>query len=127
MRTLIRDAVRVEIRIVAQVLMLLLTLLIAYFLYLPVARVLLAPFAEALSRRSAAIDTGRTISQNGQGWARAMWEGLKLVIFQAAVALAALALGLAFPPVGAPAGVAVAIFSTFRFRRAACGCERSWA
>ena len=107
---LIRDAVRVEIRIVAQVLMLLLTLLIAYFLYLPVARVLLAPFSEALSRRSAAIDTGRTIRQNGQGWARAMWEGLKLVIFQAAVALAALALGLAFPPVGAPAGVAVAIF-----------------
>jgi len=107
---LIRDAVRVEIRIVAQVLMLLLTLLIAYFLYLPVARVLLAPFAEALSRRSAAIDTGRTIRQNGQGWARAMLEGLKLVIFQAAVALAALALGLAFPPVGVPAGVAVAIF-----------------
>ena len=67
--------------------MLLLTLLIAYFLYLPVARVLLAPFAEALSRRSAAIDMGRTIRQNGQGWARAMLEGLKLVIFQAAVAL----------------------------------------
>src|SRR5262245_37009759 len=41
---------------------------------------------------------------------RAMWEGLKIVIFQAAVALAALALGLAFPPVGAPVGVAVAIF-----------------
>jgi CysZ protein len=107
---LIRDAMRVEIRIVAQVLMLLLTLLVAYFLYLPVARVLLAPFAEALSRRSAAIDTGRAIRQNGQRWARAMWEGLKLVIFQAAVALAALALGLAFPPVGVPAGVAVAIF-----------------
>src|SRR5215475_5223036 len=78
---LIRDAVRVEIRIVTQVLMLLLTLLIAYFLYLPVARVLLAPFAEALSRRCAAIDTGRTIRQNGPGWGRAMWEGLKLVIF----------------------------------------------
>src|SRR5262249_74305 len=42
--------------------------------------------------------------------ARSMREGLKLVIFQAAVALAALALGLAFPPVGAPVGVAVAIF-----------------
>jgi CysZ protein len=107
---LIGAAVRVEIRIVAQVLILLLTLLIAYFLYLPVARVLLAPFAEALSRRTYAIDMGRTISQNNQGWARAMLEGLKLVIFQAAVAVAALALGLAFPPVGAPAGVAVAIF-----------------
>src|SRR5262249_23662648 len=107
---LIGDAVRVEIRIVAQVLMFLLTPLIAYFLYLPVARVLLAPFAEALSRRAHAIDTGQTIRQNGQSWARAMWEGLKLVTFQAAVALAALALGLAFPPVGAPVGVAVAIF-----------------
>jgi CysZ protein len=107
---LIGDAVRAELRIVAQVLMFLLTFLIAYFLYLPVARVLLAPFAEALSRKTHAISTGRTIRQNNQGWTRAMWEGLKLVIFQAAVALAALALGLAFPPVGAPVGVAVAIF-----------------
>ena len=107
---LIGAVVRVEIRIVAQFLTLLLTFLIAYFLYLPVARVLLAPFAEALSRKACAIDTGRTIRQNGQGWARAMLEGLKLAIFQAAVALAALALGLAFPPVGAPVGVAVAIF-----------------
>jgi CysZ protein len=39
-----------------------------------------------------------------------MWEGLKLVSFQAAIALTALALGLAFPPVGAPVGVVVAIF-----------------
>ncbi|HEV2667467.1 MAG TPA: EI24 domain-containing protein [Blastocatellia bacterium] len=107
---LIGDAVRVEIRMVAQVLMFLLTLLIAYFLYLPAARVLLAPFAEALSRKTRAISTGRTIRQNDQGWARAMLEGLKLVIFQVAVALAALALGLVFPPVGAPVGVAVAIF-----------------
>jgi CysZ protein len=107
---LIGDAVRVEIRIVAQVLMFLLTFLIAYFLYLPVARVLLAPFAEALSRKTHAISAGRKIRQKDQGWTRAMWEGLKLVIFQAAVALAALALGLAFPPVGAPVGMAVAIF-----------------
>jgi CysZ protein len=107
---LIGDAVRVEVRIVAQALMFLLTLLIAYFLYLPVARVLLAPFAEALSRKTRVINKGRTIHQNNQGWARAMWEGLKLVTFQAVVALAALALGLAFPPVGAPVGVAVAIF-----------------
>jgi CysZ protein len=110
---LIGDAVRVELRIAAQVLMFALTLLIAYFLYMPVARVLLAPFAEALSRKTHAISVpsgGRKIRQNNQGWARAMWEGLKVVIFQAMVALAALALGLAFPPVGAPVGVAVAIF-----------------
>jgi CysZ protein len=80
---------------------------------MPVARVLLAPFAEALSRKTRAITLsagGRSKPQNNQGWARAMLEGLKLVIFQAVIALAALALGLAFPPVGAPVGVAVAIF-----------------
>jgi CysZ protein len=107
---LIGDAVRAEIRIAAQVVMFALTLVIAYFLYLPVARVLLAPFAEALSRKTCAISSSRKLSQNNQGWARAMWEGLKLVIFQLAVALAALALGLAFPPVGAPVGIVVAIF-----------------
>jgi CysZ protein len=107
---LIGDILSVEWRIAAQVLMFLLALLIAYFLYLPVARVLLAPFAEALSRRTHAINAGRAMSQTNQGWARAMWEGLKLVMFQLVVALAALALGLAFPPVGAPVGIAVAIF-----------------
>jgi CysZ protein len=107
---LIGDAVRSEIRIAAQALMFALTLVIAYFLYLPVARVLLAPFAEALSRKTCAISSGRATPQNNQGWARAMLEGLKLVTLQAAVALAALALGLAFPPVGAPVGIAVAIF-----------------
>jgi CysZ protein len=110
---LIGDALRFELRMAAQVLMVALTLLIAYFLYMPVARVLLAPFAEALSRKASAISLspgGRSIRQNNLGWARAMWEGLKVVIFQALVGLAALALGLAFPPVGAPVGVAVAIF-----------------
>jgi CysZ protein len=104
------DILSVEWRIAAQILMFMLALLIAYFLYLPVARVLLAPFAEALSRRTHAINAGQAMRQNNQGWARAMWEGLKLVMFQLVVALAALALGLAFPPVGAPVGIAVAIF-----------------
>jgi CysZ protein len=107
---LVGDAMGVEIRVAAQVLMVLLALLIAYFLYLPVARVLLAPFAEALSRRTRVINMGQTPRRNNQSWARAMLEGLKLVAFQTAVALAALALSLAFPPVGAPIGVAVAIF-----------------
>jgi len=104
------DAIGVELRIVAQILMFLLTLLIAFFLYLPVARVLLAPFAEGLSRRTHAINTGEQVRQNNQGWGRAMWEGLKLVMFQLMIALAVLALGLFFPPVGTPIGVAVAIF-----------------
>jgi CysZ protein len=107
---LIGDAARVEIRIAAEVLMVLLTFVIAYFLYLPVARVLLAPFAEALSGRTRAISAGRKIPQYNQKWGRAMLEGLKMVIFQASVTLAALAFGLAFPPVGAPIGIVVAIF-----------------
>src|SRR5262249_28005437 len=97
-----RGALGAELRIIAQILMFLLALLIACFLYLPVARVLLAPFAEALSRRTHAINTGQTVRRNNQRWARAMLEGLKLVIFQLVVALVALALGLAFPPLGAP-------------------------
>src|SRR5262245_60287274 len=76
---LLSDILGVELRIAAQILMFLLALLVAYFLYLPVARVLLAPFAEALSRKSHAINTGKAMRQNNQGWARAMWEGLKLV------------------------------------------------
>ena len=106
----ISDSIRVEIRIVAQILVVVLVFLIAYFLYLPVARVILAPFSEKLSRKTSAINKGQTVRQNNHGWGRAMLEGLKLVVFQAVVALAALALGLAFPPVGAPIGVAVAIF-----------------
>ena len=107
---LFRDSLSPELQLVAKALMFLLAILIAYFMYLPVARVLLAPFAEALSRRTHSINTGQTFQQNNQRWARAMLEGLKLVIFQSVVALTALALGLAFPPVGAPIGVAVAIF-----------------
>jgi len=107
---LVADRLGAELRIFTQALMFALALLIGYFLYLPVARVLLAPFAEALSRRTHAINTGEAIRQNNFGWARAMWEGIKLVTFQLVVALAALALALAFPPVGAPIGIAVAIF-----------------
>jgi len=107
---LFRDSLGVGLRRVAQILISLLALLIAFYLYMPVARVLLAPFAESLSRRTHAINTGQAVRQNNQGWARAMLEGLKLVVFQLVVALALLALGLAFPPVGAPIGVTVAIF-----------------
>jgi len=107
---IVADNLGAGLRIYAQVLMFALALAIGYFLYLPVARVLLAPFAEALSRRAHAINTGEAAGQNNFGWGRAMWEGLKLVMFQLVVAAAAIALSLAFPPVGAPIGIAVAIF-----------------
>jgi CysZ protein len=107
---LLADLIGVDLRMFAQALIFIVALMIGYFLYLPVARVLLAPFAEALSRKTHLINTSEAVRQHNLGWARAMWEGLKLVAFQALVAAAALALSLFFPPVGAPVGVAVAIF-----------------
>ena len=38
-------------------------------------------------------------------------EGLKLVSFQLGLVLVAFALSLSFPPIGAPVGIAIAIFS----------------
>jgi CysZ protein len=107
---MIADALGDNLRILAQAIIFVLALLVGYFLYLPLARVLLAPFAEALSRRAHAINTGSKLPQSGLGWVRAMWEGLKLVMFQMMIAAAALALGLIFPPVGAPVGIVVAVF-----------------
>jgi CysZ protein len=103
-----------DLRIVAQALVFLFALLLGYFLYLPVARVLLAPFSEALSRRTRAINTtalGNSSRSDmaSRGWARAMLEGLKLVMFQAVIGLTALTISLFFPPFGAPIGITVAI------------------
>ncbi|MCI0338607.1 MAG: EI24 domain-containing protein [Acidobacteria bacterium] len=108
---LIADDLGGELRTFAQALIFVLALLLGYFFYLPVARVLLAPFSEALSRRAHTINSGGMNYQSPLGWARAMWEGLKLVMFQATIVLAALVLGLIFPPVGAPFGIAMAIFT----------------
>jgi CysZ protein len=92
----------------AQTLFLLLALFLSYLLYLPLARVLLAPFSEAISRRTTMI-LGVTSHNKTQGWRHAMWEGAKLVMIQIVVGLSALALGLFFPPIAAPLGLIVAI------------------
>jgi CysZ protein len=107
---MIADALGGDLRVFARALIFALALLAGYFLYLPVARVLLAPFAEALSRRAHAINSGAAIRQSDLGWARAMWEGLKLVMLQLVIAICVVALSIAFPPVGAPVGIAVAVF-----------------
>lgn len=106
---LIEGAMGEELRVFAQALVFVLALLLGYFLYLPLARVLLAPFSEALSRKAHAINSGGGKYQSSLGWARAMLEGLKLVALQAMIVLVALALSLIFPPVGAPIGIAVAV------------------
>lgn len=93
---IVADVFGHDLRLFVEALTFALALVIGYFLYLPVARVLLAPFAEALSRKTHAINAGNAIRQSDLGSARAMWEGLKLVMFQSVIALLALALGLIF-------------------------------
>src|ERR1051326_6857101 len=48
-----------QFRLLGQALVFLLVLLLGFLLYLPLARVVLAPFSEALSRRAETITTGK--------------------------------------------------------------------
>lgn len=98
------------LRSIASAVTFLLALLLGYFLYLPLARVLLAPFSEALSRKTHNLHTGDRGYDANQGWARAILEGVKLVALHMVVALAAFILGVLIPPIGAPVGVVVAVF-----------------
>lgn len=98
-----------ELRLGAQAVFFILALLLGYFIYLPLARVVLAPFSEAISRRTHLI-SGEGGWRSDAGWARAMAEGLKLAVFQIVVMLIVLTLSFVFPPVGAPLGIFVAVF-----------------
>lgn len=98
-----------QARLVIQVMVFALVLMVSYFLYLPLARVVLAPFAEALSRKTHAINTGAKYSSDSNWW-RAIREGVKIVMLHVLIGLAAATVGVAFPPIGAPVGVAVAVF-----------------
>jgi CysZ protein len=84
-------------------------LLAGYFLYLPVARVLLAPVAESISRKTHLLNTGSPFAQN-VNWLRAILEGLKLVILHLFLGVIALTMGLFVPPIGAPLAIGVAVF-----------------
>jgi CysZ protein len=107
----IASALGEELRTTARVLIFVLALLLIYFLYLPVARVVLAPFSETLSRKAHTINSGGRNYQSNLGWGHAIWEGLKLVTFQMVILLIALALSLIFPPVGAPIGISLAVLT----------------
>lgn len=95
--------------LLGQAVIFLLVLSLGYFLYLPLTRILFAPLSEALSQRVLKLIGGRT-AQSPMGWGRAMWEGVKLIILQLAVALVILPLGLFFPLIGGPVGLIVAVF-----------------
>ncbi|MBS1789464.1 MAG: EI24 domain-containing protein [Acidobacteria bacterium] len=92
----------------AQAIILVLALLLSYFLYLPVARVLLAPFAEAISRKAHSISTGESGVNSDISWTRAIKEGLKISTLHLVVGVFAFALNF-LPPVGPIIGLLIVI------------------
>jgi CysZ protein len=94
-----------NLRLLAQTAVLLLVLFVGFLLYLPLARVLLAPFSEALSRRAHAIIHGNTMSSSNLGALRAMWEGAKLVALQLVGGVLALIVSLFIPVIGPVIGI----------------------
>ncbi len=97
-----------DLRLFAQTLVFLVALFVSYLLYLPLARVLLAPFSEAISRRTRTV-MGLKPEPAAIGWGRAMWEGAKLVGLQVLLVVVGFALGLGFPPIAGPVGLTIAI------------------
>jgi CysZ protein len=97
------------IRSILQVLVFVAVLVVSYFLYLPLGRILLAPIAEALSRKAHAINTGANYSSESNWW-RAIREGIKMVMLHSLIGIAAIAAGIVFPPIGVPLGIMVAVF-----------------
>jgi CysZ protein len=93
------------LRMLIQAAVLLFVLFAGFLLYLPLARVLLAPFSEALSRRAHAIIHGDALGPSNLGALRAMWEGGKLVALQIVVAILALILSLFVPVIGPVIGI----------------------
>ena len=96
-----------EFKVFAQAIILVLALLLSYFLYLPMARVLMAPFAEAISRKTHSISTGEAF-RSDINWIRAIKEGLKIALLHLVVGGFALALNF-IPPIGPFIGIAIAI------------------
>lgn len=98
-----------QFRLLGQALVFLIVLLLGYLLYLPLARVVLAPFSEALSRRAETIFVGKA-TKAAFGWKRAMIEGAKLVGLQLIVTVIVLVFSVFVPVVGTPIGVVIAAF-----------------
>lgn len=97
-----------DLRYLAQALVLLVALLVSFLIYLPLARIFLAPFSEAISRRTRKV-LGLKQELAMVGWRRAMIEGAKVVALQFVMFLIAFAAGVAFPPIAGPVGLVMAI------------------
>ena len=97
-----------DLRHVAQALVLLIALFLSYLLYLPLARVFLAPFSEAISKRTRKV-LGLKAELAAVGWNRAVIEGAKVVGLQFVLFLIAFGFGIAFPVIAGPVGLVMAI------------------
>ncbi len=97
-----------DLKVLAQLVTLALALLLSYFLYLPLARVLLAPIAETISRKTHLLYTGQASFGADINWLRAMKEGLKIALLHIVVGSLALALNF-IPPIGTVIGIIIAI------------------
>jgi CysZ protein len=98
-----------QIRMLAQAVVFLLAVFVSFLLYLPMARVLLAPFSEAISRRTHRIVAPDHSVEAASGWGRAVVEGAKLAALQIGIGAAAIITGLVFSPLAGPLGVSVTI------------------
>ena len=101
----------VALRTTLRAIVLLLALIGGYFLYLPLARILLAPFSEVLSRRAHELHRGERLVGRGGSWFGSMIEGAKLIGFQLVLVIAAIGIGIIFPPIGLPIGSLLAILA----------------
>jgi CysZ protein len=103
------EAAEPDVRVIVQTLVILIALFLGLTFYMPIARVVLAPFSEALSRK--------TIEVAGLGWLqmqrpnalRALWEGLKLVSLQVLIICIGAVLSFVIPVVGHALWVALVI------------------
>ena len=93
------------LRRAAQAIAFVAALFAGFLLYVPLARVLLAPFSEALSRKAHAVAYGIALPDARLDWMRAMWEGAKLVALQLVFAIIVLLLSLFVPVIGPIIGI----------------------
>lgn len=102
-------------RIVVRGLVFSLALMAGYLIYLPLTRILLAPFSEALSRRAALLHTrlhtGVAALPRSHGWWRSMTEGARLVSFQLLLLGVSFGIGVLLPPLAPAIGVLAAILT----------------
>lgn len=98
-----------EGQVLIKALVFLLVLFVMYLIYLPLTRIFLAPFSDKLSHKTSVLSGISSRATNELGFARAVWEGAKLVTLQLVLVGFVLLLTIFLPPVGVPLGVFLTI------------------